>query len=153
MTIQVRAADPADMPALLRMGRAFFSAAPWSSLVEFEFGSLESMIRHLLAAKDTSVLLVAEVDGESVGMAAAVVFPFYFNLRTSCAQEIFWWADPEHRRGVGRALLDGLEAHAKAKGANVFMASALSGLRDEALAKLYQMRGYRPLESAFIKRI
>jgi GNAT superfamily N-acetyltransferase len=96
-------------------------------------------------------LLVAESDGQCVGMSACVVFPFYANMQTKIGQEIFLFCKPEFRNGIGQALLDELEAEARRKGANVFISANLAGDRDKAFSRFYRRRGYAPSENTHIR--
>jgi len=151
-TIMVRPATLDDVPALIPMGARFYEASRFGDLVEFDDGSFSLTARHLIENAQ-GILLVAEDDGARAGMAAGLVFPFYFNVSAICAQELFWWAERNVRAGVGTALLDGLEATARHLGARVMIASAVSGLRDQAVAALYARRGYRAADNSFIKQI
>lgn len=149
----IRAAVTEDVPVILRMGKAFFDQAPWPEFAEWDEGSTRLTLEMLIDGRLPGVLLAAEQDGEVVGMAAALLFPLYFNHRTAAAQEIFWWIEPEHRSGVGAIMFDELEHIAREKGAKVMFAESTAGLRTEALARLYRRRGYKPAGHTFIKRL
>jgi GNAT superfamily N-acetyltransferase len=150
--MEIREAGLIDMPALLRMGRAFFDQAGIGSLTEWDEDSFEATAQMLITS-EPGVMLVAEADGQGVGMAGALVFPAYFNVRVLIGQELFWYVAPEHRFGVGAALISRLEEEARGRGASLFIAGAVAGLRDAAIARLYARRGYRPTESSFIKAL
>lgn len=149
----IRHATEEDLPAILTMGRAFFSEAGWPDLVQWDEASVEATLRRFLTGEQAGALLVAEWEGRPVGMAAVVFYPFYFNAQAKAAQELFWYVDPEHRVGAGRALLDGMEAAAREGGAEVFTMLSVAGLRDDALARIYRRRGFRAAERSFIKRL
>lgn len=149
---EIREAGIIDMPALLRMGRSFFEQAGLSGLAQWDDASFEATAQMLIAS-DFGVLLVAESDGHGVGMAGALIFPAYFNVATFIGQELFWFVEPEHRFGVGAALIERLEAEARNRGASLFIAGAMAGLRDAAIARLYARRGYRPTEHSFIRAL
>jgi hypothetical protein len=149
----IRPAVVADIPAILRMGRAFFEQAGWPAFAEWHEPSVDLTLRGFIAGTIPGGLLAAEDGDQIVGMAAFMVFPFYFNLATSVGQEIFWWVEPAYRSGVGMQMLDALENAARAQGAGVFIMASVSGLRDAALARIYSARGYRPAENTFIKKL
>lgn len=134
------------------MGREFFEQSGNSAFTTFDEASFTSTIIALMSM-ESSMLLVAESTNQVVGMAAAVVFPFYANMQTKLAQEIFWYVKPDFRKGVGGALLDELEAEAGRKGANVFMSAAIAGLRDGAIGRVYERRGYKPIENSYIRKL
>jgi GNAT superfamily N-acetyltransferase len=149
----IRLATEPDGPSLLRLGRAFFVQSGLSDVATWDDESFGRSVRALVVNKEPGFLLVAEHDGQIVGMAAAVVFPAYFNLNTRVAQEIFWFVDESHRFGAGAALIEELEKVAQERGATVFMSAAIAGLRDAAIARLYARRGYRPVENTFVKAL
>jgi len=152
MNAEIREAGLIDMPALLRMGRAFFKQASLDTLTTWDDASFEATAQMLILS-EPGVLLVAEADGHGVGMAGALVFPAYFNVKVHVGQELFWFVAPEHRFGVGAALIGRLEEEARSRGASLFIAGAVAGLRDAAIARLYARRGYRPSENSFIKAL
>lgn len=149
----IRAGEETDVPAIMALGRKFFDAAGWPAVAEWDDASVEATLRALIDGKMPGGLPVAEVDGEVVGMAAFLLFPFYFNLRTTVGQEIFWYVEEKHRFGAGAEMLQWIEAKAKEGGAAVFIMSSVTGLRDAALARVYARRGYAPAENTFIKRL
>lgn len=151
MKAEIRHAEARDFEALLDMGREFFEQSGNGAFTTFDEASFTATIMSLMGG--AGALLVAESADRVVGMAASVVFPFYANMNTKIGQEIFWFCKPDHRNGLGEALLDELEADAGRKGAHVFMSAAISGLRDGAIARVYQRRGYRPSENTFIRRL
>jgi len=148
---EIRHAEPDDLNVLLEMGRDFFDNSPNGAFTTFDENSLTSTLIALMSGVAGGSLLVAEADGQVVGMAACVVFPFYANHSTLIGQEMFWWVNPEHRKGIGGSLLDELEAEAKRKGAKVFLGAHLSGERNAAFERLYRRRGYTPAENTHLR--
>lgn len=151
MKAEIRLAEPNDLSSLLDMGREFFEVSGNSAFTTFDEASLTATLIAIMSGVSGGVLLVAETAGQVVGMAACVVFPFYANMSTLIGQEIFWWVKPEHRKGIGGALMDELEAEAKRKGAKIFIGANLSGEHDAAFARLYRRRGYSPGEQTHIR--
>lgn len=148
----IRAATHDDVPALLVLLREFHAASGMSAVAPFCAESLATSLRGMIG-NDAAILLVADVAGQVAGVAGAMLFPAYFNAAVQIGQETFWWASPEHRGTVGPALMDALEAEAKARGAVKFLMVSLEALRPEAVGKLYQRRGYAPLEHSFVRAI
>ena len=138
-----RLATPDDMPELLRMGRSFAKAAGLDA-------EDESMATTLTLLMDAGGLFVT---GEPIhGMAAGLLFPQYFRRSQIVAQELFWWVDPEARRsGAGRDLLAGMEAWARAGGAESLTMVALADLDGESIGRFYSSHGYTPLERHYVK--
>lgn len=153
MKAAIRRATEGDVFDLVNMGQDFFAESGLQDVASWDATSFEKTVRALLAGDVPGSLLVAERDNEVIGMTGAIMFPLYCNLALMCAQEVFWWVAPEFRSGLGGALLDELEADVKRKGAHVFMSAQIAGQRDEAFARLYRKRGYRPSENTFIRKL
>lgn len=151
MKAEIRPAEAKDLIDLIDMGREFFEQSGNGAFTTFDEPSFISTIISLMSGAGT--LLVAETADRVVGMAASVVFPFYANMQTRIAQEVFWFCKPDFRKGIGAALLDELEADAQRKGADVFMSAAIAGLRDGAIARVYERRGYKPAENTFLRKL
>lgn len=151
MTAEIRAAKPDDLAALIEMGREFFEHSGSGAFTTFDEPSLSATLIGLVSGVSGGCLMVAEVSGQVVGMAACVVFPFYANMATLIGQEIFLWVNPARRGTVGEALLDELEAAAMRKGAKVFINANLAGERDKAFARYYRRRGCVPAEQTHIR--
>lgn len=146
----IRHATPADLPVLLRHGRAFVAALPYAELITFD---AESFGVTLLRVLQDDILLVAEEGGTLVGMAAMAIYPAFHNARALIAQELFWWVEPGCRNGVGRALLEELEAEARRRGAALIRMACVTGLRHEALGRLYERRGYVEADRGYMRGI
>lgn len=147
----IRPAEPHDLDEMVEMGRAFHVEAGWPGLIEWDDAGARASLAAMLQS-DQSVMLVADDDG-LVAMAAAVVCDVWFAPGQKSGQEWFWYVRPEARKGVGVLLLDALEQAVKAKGAATFTMLAVSGLRSDALARIYRRRGYRPAEQTFMRRL
>lgn len=144
----IRSATLDDLPAIVKMGEAFFAESCFSDLVRFDPESFADTARKIINGDVDGSFLVAEG-----GMAASVFYSLYVNRLVRAAQELFWYAVPEKRNGLGRMLLNALELDAQLKGVNLFMGTATAGLRDEAVGRLYRMRGFNPAEHTYIKRL
>lgn len=153
MKATIRHANDGDLFSIVDMGQDFFNESGLQDVASWDAPSFEKTARALIDGDVPGCLLVAEHDRELVGMTGCIMFPLYCNLSLNLAQEVFWWVDPEHRKGLGGSLLDELESEAKRKGANVFMSAQIAGQRDEAFARIYQRRGYRPSENLYMKRL
>lgn len=144
----IRAATPADIPAIVEMGRAFFAESGFGAYTDYDPESFADSARRIINGEVAGSFLIA--DG---GMAAAIYYSLYLNKAQKTAQELFWYAVPEKRNGLGRELLGRLEADAKASGIDLFIAASTAGLRDDALNRVYRMRGFAPCEHTYIKRL
>lgn len=135
---------------MVEMGRRFFDASGYSDIASFDLESLRLTFEGLVTS-DGSVCLVVE-NGHLVGIAVAIIYPFYFNRHHITAQEMLWWVDKEHR-GIGSKLLDALLLGCKSKGAESVSMIALEKLDPERVGSIYEKRGLRPSERSFIGRL
>ncbi len=147
----IRDATEDDIPEILVMGRKFFDLAGWPEIAEWDDASVTATLNHLIGSDD-GVLLVVEHDG-IVGMAGALLYPFYFNAKHRTGQELFWWAESGARGREALALFDALEDRAREQGAMSFAMITVEGLRSETLGRYYRRRGYRAAENTFIKSL
>lgn len=136
----IRLATPDDLPECLRMGEQFTAAVG----MPFDETSTAETLLRLMDSPD-GVLLVG--DG---GMVGGIVYPAYFASDYRMAQELFWWSETP---GLGRALLNGLEQWARSVGAKSLTMLAMADMRADAVGRLYQRAGYRPLENTFVKAL
>lgn len=142
----IRPATPADMDALIWLGAAFHAAAPWASRVApFDPESFRQTAIHCHA---NGRLLVADRDGEAVGMVGGAYAPVWFNHAHRVASEVFLYVDPEHRVGLGRGLMRRLEDACRADGMRALFASAPA---DGAVGDLFERMGFAPTERAYTK--
>jgi GNAT superfamily N-acetyltransferase len=144
----IRLATPDDGPSLMAMGAQFHDEAGYGAMFPFDAVSFA----HTVAALGPrGLVLVGEINGQIVGMAAADVAPVITNHNALMAREAFWYVLPLHRKGIGRALLNALVSVATDHGAIMFDTIAEEGRRSEALARLYRAAGFSPAERTFRK--
>lgn len=122
------------------MGRAFCAHLG-------EAGDDHSMVLTAKSLIDSEDSILLMDDG---AMAAALVYPHFFNTDVKIAQELFWWVD-EDRRGTGVAirLLNGLEDWARGAGAKSLTMISMGG----GVGEIYKRRGYRPFEETYVREL
>lgn len=146
----IREAAPADAPEIARLGQRFFDQAGWSDCLEYNEADCAASLARMIGA-DHFVCLVS---GEPInGMVSGVFGPAYFNASQVMGEELFWWVSDDAPQMTGIRLLSALEDAARAKGCVAFQMKSLARLGGDRMAKLYERRGYRPSEAAFIKRL
>jgi hypothetical protein len=69
------------------------------------------------------------------------------------SQEMFWFVDPEYRKGEGLKLLSAYEAIAAKIGVKRMSIAHLLSDNNQTLNKLYVKKGYRPMETHYVKEI
>ena len=146
----IREAELKDVPSLLRCAKNFFKYAKYEdyglplddvSFVEMVCGYIEA---------DHSKCLVTEKDEKVVGAVCGIVTPWTFNKKILFAYEAFYWMEPEHRGKVSIKMLSEYEDWVQRYGAVNVMIQPETNLT-EKVGKLYEKRGYKPLEHFWVK--
>ncbi|WP_405238889.1 GNAT family N-acetyltransferase [Lentisalinibacter orientalis] len=123
--VQVRTVEEADVPHLLRLFRTFHQESPFSD-EPYNPRSVGDTLGHCMDEKfPDRVAFVAELDGEAVGAAGAVMQHVWFDYSTFYAIEAFWFVAPRFRgQGIGTALAFAMEGWAKGKGCKYLVLSS-----------------------------
>lgn len=151
MTLEIRNVTHEDITGIVSLGEAFFHAADMGRLAPW---CADSLVNSLAGMIETpAAILIGAFDGEPVGVAGAMTFPAYWNASVTIGQETFWWVNPEHRGAVGGKLLEAMEDAAKELGASVFSMVALEAIKPHVVGRLYQRKGFLPLEHSYWKAI
>jgi GNAT superfamily N-acetyltransferase len=140
----VRAARLEDIPRIIEMGHRFNENSPYAKVLKVTDVALDLLFRKLIPQ---GWLLLAEHEGESVGMIGFYVYPHFFTGEI-VAGELFWWMEPEHR-GHGKALLKAAEEEARRCGAKSMQMIA----PDPRVGKLYERIGYTYVESTYQRNL
>lgn len=98
-----------------------------------------------------ATLFLLERAGEIIGAIGGVIFPDP-NDGDLVASEMFWFVTPE-ARGCGLRLFTWFEAWAVNRGAKRIAMVHLETPGAERLAKLYERRGYRRVQTDYLKEI
>ena len=147
----IRDATEDDIPDLLVMGQKFFDLAGWPEIAEWDDASVTATLNHLIGSADGVLLAIDHGKDGLVGMAGALLYPFYFNSAHRTGQELFWWVEPAARGREALELFDALEGRARQQGAMSFKMGTVEGLRSATLERYYRRRGYRASENTFIR--
>jgi GNAT superfamily N-acetyltransferase len=140
----IRLASPADAENIARLGARFFDEAGWSDCLEYNEADCRASLEGMIGQEH----FICLVSGDPIdGMIAGLVGPAYFNASQIMGEELFWWSEGR----TGLRLLAALEDEARNRGCIAFTMKSLARLGGDRMAQLYQRRGYRPSESAFIK--
>jgi GNAT superfamily N-acetyltransferase len=151
--ITVRKATEADLPVYLQLSADFHAASPMNGVCEFEPEGFEGFVRGAMQNPDMCILL-AELNGEIVGIAGGFAYPLYFAISHKVAQELWWWLTPAARgSGAGNKMFKHLQLWAKERGAKTMFMIALEDERAEKMEKVYCRAGFRPMERTYMKGI
>ena len=140
--IRLRPARPDDEPVLLELTNrlALFQPPPWRTREEICAADHPILLGALRHPGDDSSIIVAEVDGAVAGYVFSTTKQDYFTGADHAHIEVLTVAERAEGKGVGRALLQGAEAWARARGyphvtLNVFAVN-------ERARAIYERSGY-----------
>lgn len=149
----VRNAEEKDLITIVEMGELFHAEAGLDKVASYNRFHTYKMVEELLNAPE-GILLVAEKDGEIIGMTGGITYPMYFNQDSISGQEMFWYVEPEYRNGtIGIKMLREMEKQAKERGCDTFTMISEDYLNPEALDKMYLKSGYRRYEHTYVRNL
>ena len=151
--LKFRVGKPADVePLLLKYGAHYFHEAGFDAYSAFDLPrAIREMQRQI--ASDATPFILAELDGEVVGMVSYTLSHVF----TENPIALLWmiYVMPPHRRGpLGRLLVWFAADVAKAEGAFAFFASTPPvSPAAKSLCNLFRRCGFEPMGGAFSKRL
>ena len=151
--ITVREATEADLSEYVKLSADFHAASPMQKVCEFEPEGFKEFVLAAIDNPDICILL-AELNGEIVGITGGIVYPLYFSPSHKVSQELWWWLTPAARgSGVGNKMFKHLQLWSKERGAKTIFMIALEDERAEKMEKVYCRAGFEPMERTFMKGI
>jgi GNAT superfamily N-acetyltransferase len=106
---------------------------------------------HRFVDSGIGVVLGLEKDNRIIGALGAIKYPDP-NDGAIIATELFWFVHPNHRGG-GVLLLDRFEQWAAKSGCQRATMVHLENSMPKVLGRFYRLRGYRPIETHYLKEI
>lgn len=145
----IRESQQGDYEALIAIAHKFFKVNAYRKHSSIDEMSLLKTF-HQLASDH--VLLVVEAEGKIVGTAGAYIGPVYWNHKDIQGLEVFWWVEPEYRKGgVGKELRAQLQAAAALKGVKFWNMIALRESMHEEVCAQYERAGMQHVETVYMK--
>lgn len=135
----IRAATLDDIPRLLEMGSRFAKLANLSEHVGYDPDSMAETFKALIDGGHP--VFISET-----GAIGATQSPHPFNHRHITAQELFWWSEGGGGTRLLKAMIEHCERHCHS-----LQMITLEAVRPDAVGKLYERMGFRPLERSYVK--
>jgi GNAT superfamily N-acetyltransferase len=150
--MRITAARQLDVDSIYKFGKTFYAQTKYAEAgIEYDYDTVTEVIRTCI--KD-GVALLAEADGQIVGMILVLVFPFLMNAEHLAATEWVFYTDPKYRKqGVGEDLLARAESILKIRGVTLFNMVNLENVTPEKAKSLYDKAGFTLAETTYIKDI
>ena len=148
--MKIRKPQQEDLPSVMPLLKAFHE----ESLSFFDLGWDEtSVMATMQFFMDNHVALLVEDDfGEVIGVIAGIISPYFLNHHVKIFQEAVWFIKAEHRSArAGMQLFDLMEDYCVRIGIQKIVMVSMFNLNYEKLGRFYEGRGYKPMETQFIK--
>lgn len=129
---------------MVEMGRRFREHSTYAKFLADNPEKMAELGRNLLKQGG---ILVAEKDGQIVGMLGYILHEHFISGEKFCG-EVFWWVDEQHR-GPGVELLKAAESAARAAGAKQMQMIAPTKRVEAA----YRYLGYQYVEATYQKAL
>jgi len=148
----LRLATLEDIPVCMRFARNFHRASPYNTM-KFDTIKGEKVLRDIISGNQMdSIIILALHDDKPVGFIVGVANEPVFSS-VKIATELGWWVDPEHRGSRASLLIySAYEDWARRVGCHYVQGAYLPGV-SPPLDEFYKKRGYRQVESSFIKTL
>ncbi len=140
-----------DIPEIVNLIREFFT----ESLSGYSL-SLDNLTIHETVSKYITnyIGIVAKRGDKIIGTIGGLVMSSIFDKNQMIGQETIWYINKEERKGsAGIRLIKEFENRCKELGAHLVAMVHMGNLYTDVLDKLYKMRGYKLMETQYIKEI
>lgn len=146
-TSNIREARESDIPRIVEMGSRSLTEGPYADEIDNPEQSAKTALGVIQSANGK--VLLAEEDGNAVGLLGFVLYPHYFTGKQT-AIELMWYVEPEFRQSfTAISLLRAGQRIAKAMGAVKMQFTAPT----PEVGKAYELLGYKPLEISYQKTL
>lgn len=141
-----------DVPTLVKFARNFHQASPYNTM-KFDRVKGEKFLRDIISGnKMDGVVIVALQNEKPTGFIVGVAHEPVFSS-VKIAMELGWWIEPEARGSRASLLIySAYEDWARRVGCHYVQGAYLPGV-SPPLDEFYKKRGYRQVESSFLKTL
>jgi hypothetical protein len=147
---KLRIAHVEDYETVSKMAVMFYSTTSQSKVIPYDEATAQRLFLDLVM---NGFIILCEKDGKDVGMLGCMVTPAMLNNNYKVATELFWWVEPEARKGKdGLLMLKLAEQVAKVDGCSILAMGTLDN-SPEGLGKVYEHLGYKRQEETWVKEL
>lgn len=148
----IRDATQEDVLDTVLAVKQFCKEIPHPAWTKFNSNKVNSLVTQLVESENGFVKVV-EKEGEIVGALIAVVSELPINDLTF-SQELMFWIDPEHRKGrTAIKLIDMYVDWSEKRGCNFTRLSELDNILEKKAGSLFERKGFKLTETAYVKEI
>lgn len=141
----MKIATTEDVTEILEMSMKFMDGVGYKKYSDEQ--NIHNLIQSIVTGRQDQMIILLK---PGVGFIAGQVTPFVFGPHY-IASEIAWWINEEHRKdGAGAELLEAFEYWAKnVAGCTMITLTSL----DNKVGKVYEKKGYKLYERAYMKEL
>tara|TARA_R110001632_G_scaffold213640_1_gene340036 strand:- start:222 stop:683 length:462 start_codon:yes stop_codon:yes gene_type:complete len=148
----LRDAIETDVLDIVLAVKQFCKEVPHPAWGRFDSNKVKDLVSSLIDSEAGFVKIVT-IDEEVVGALVAMASPIPINSFIF-AQEIMFWLDPDHRNGkTSSKLIEEYVEWSKAAGCDFVRLSSLDELLGSRVGVLFKRKGFKPIETAYIKEL
>lgn len=148
----LRDAIEADVLDIVLAVKQFCKEIPHPAWGRFDSNKVKELVSNLIAS-DAGFVKIVTINEEVVGALVAMASPVPINSFIF-AQEIMFWLDPDHRNGkTSPKLIDAYVEWSKAVGCDFVRLSTLDELLESRVGVLFKRKGFKSVETAYIKEL
>lgn len=148
----LRDAIETDVLDIVLAVKQFCKEVPHPAWGRFDSNKVKDLVSSLIDSEAGFVKIVT-IDEEVVGALIATATPVPINSFIF-AQELMFWLDPDHRNGkTSPKLIDAYVEWSKAVGCDFVRLSTLDELLDSRVGIIFKRKGFKPIETAYIKEL
>jgi len=149
--MNIRKAVYSDYEGITTIISEFFDESIRSFLFELDpvssFKTFEIMLEH-------HIVVIAIEDDKVVGIIAGTLAPADFNYEVIIATELIWFVTKKKRNSsLGIKLLNAFEKITEEHGATHIAMAYMENLQPEKVKDFYVKRGYKPLQTQYIRSL
>ena len=148
----IRDATQEDVLDIVLAVKQFCKEIPHPAWTKFNSNKVNNLVAQLVESENGFVKIV-ENEEEIVGALIAVVSELPIN-DIWFSQELMFWIDPEHRKGrTAIKLIDDYVEWSEKRGCSFTRLSGLDSILDKKAGTLFKRKGFKSVETAYIKEI
>ena len=148
----LRDAIETDVLDIVLAVKQFCKEVPHPAWGRFDSNKVKDLVSSLIDSEAGFVKIVT-IDEEVVGALIAAATPVPINSFIF-AQELMFWLDSDHRNGkTSPKLIDAYVEWSKAVGCDFVRLSTLDELLDSRVGVIFKRKGFKPIETAYIKEL
>ena len=151
MACKYRKMELKDIPEVLGMCEEFYNLSAMAEMTSWDPEYVENILG-LLIDKEDFYGLIAEDNGEILGMITAVKVPSTFFNGYQASEQV-WWVKPQYRTKpyIGLKLFNHCWKWALDNDCKMFTAGEAAGV--STVSEMYKRLGFTKIDSTWMKRL